>query len=927
MADRKVNIIIKATDEASRVFENVANNALPQFARRVAQASTAFLSVAAIEETVRRAFSAALEAEKATAGLTAALQAQGTASRATVSHLTDHAEALSRVSLADDEAIQGAQKVLISIGGLMGPKLDETTQAALDLSAGLGIDLTEAATMVGKAAQGSVKPFTMLGFEFKGLKTDGEKLDAVLAGIQERFGGMAAAELGTSAGQIHELEEAWGELLETLGKKAIGGVEGISRITKAWQDLNDEANKPRTSGFWNAIATKIVTLGDPKGLVAADVARAAAEMQKLSDNMAEDRLENPMIGFSDAAQVAADKVKAAKDAVAALALAEAAAAKEAERHAKDLAKMIEAAHAANFIPGISTFQMSPFEARKRALQEEIDKLHALKMAYDAAHVGGFSITSEPGGKPFAIENQGPAQLPEDRETDAAKRLVEQLNAVKAAREAAHVGGFGIVTEPGGVPQAIENQGPTQPPEDAARFQELIDQANALRDAEVALDAPVRSVAESWSAVLSVVERLAAAMPKEDTAGLTQIRHLIDVARVQEERVASLRFASPDERLEGTRSAVAALQEAIAAISYLTPKQKEEFAQLTASMLGAGKRAESLGTTMKDAFTGAVTQAAVQLGDTLVDAAFGAKVAWDEALQDILKGLIKAVIQALIMKLITTAIAGGASGGGFVGASGVGPHASASQGGIVPAYAHDGAVAERLLYAAGGATVATIFKPRGTDTVPAMLTPGERVLTVGDTRAVQSGEIVIAARSSKEARTPGARPISGSGGSLVAIPAGRGAGAPPVSAAPAPTVITIRAPRQVAQGFDAGGFVSGAFAAPAFAAGGDILTRTATMRPSMLMPADATLPDGVAYQDLAGPAASARAQAAVSPRARDESGEPDRMPASRPPPAAPAPARTQAPLQVNVGGRRFVDLLITHVDGVIEVNELIEARKF
>jgi len=53
----------------------------------------------------------------------------------------------------------------------------------------------------------------------------------------------------------------------------------------------------------------------------------------------------------------------------------------------------------------------------------------------------------------------------------------------------------------------------------------------------------------------------------------------------------------------------------------------------------------------------------------------------------------------------------------------------------------------------------------------MLTPGERVLTVRDTRAVQSGQIVIAARSTREGRTPGARPISGSDGSLVGIPAG------------------------------------------------------------------------------------------------------------------------------------------------------------
>lgn len=87
------------------------------------------------------------------------------------------------------------------------------------------------------------------------------------------------------------------------------------------------------------------------------------------------------------------------------------------------------------------------------------------------------------------------------------------------------------------------------------------------------------------------------------------------------------------------------------------------------------------------------------------------------------------------------------------------------------YAAEGGLITEGLKRFESTAIAPFFKPRGTDTVPAMLTPGERVLTVTDTRAVQSGQIVIAARSTREGRTPGARPISGSDGSLVAIPAG------------------------------------------------------------------------------------------------------------------------------------------------------------
>jgi hypothetical protein len=232
--DRQVNIVLKARDEASKVFQNVSQNTLPQFAKRVAQTLTAFASVGAVEEVLRRSVNAALEAEKATAGLAAALRAwRPLATRRRTPRR------VSRVALADDEAIQGAQKILVSVGGLLGAKLDQATKSALDLAAGLGIDLAEAATMVAKAAQGSVVPFTRLGFAFQKNATDAEKLDAVLAGVQQRFGGMAAAEIDTTAGKIHELSEAFGELLETFGTRTLDGAKGVTVLTGALRGLND----------------------------------------------------------------------------------------------------------------------------------------------------------------------------------------------------------------------------------------------------------------------------------------------------------------------------------------------------------------------------------------------------------------------------------------------------------------------------------------------------------------------------------------------------------------------------------------------------------------------------------------------------------------------------------------------------------------
>lgn len=86
--------------------------------------------------------------------------------------------------------------------------------------------------------------------------------------------------------------------------------------------------------------------------------------------------------------------------------------------------------------------------------------------------------------------------------------------------------------------------------------------------------------------------------------------------------------------------------------------------------------------------------------------------------DVWKGFVKQVIReviTLITKLLIVKALKLAFGIGF------------ADGGEVPGMATGG----KVIYAAGG------FEPKGTDTVPAMLTPGERVLTVGQNKAFES----------------------------------------------------------------------------------------------------------------------------------------------------------------------------------------------
>lgn len=257
MAKKEVTIVLKAIDEASKVLEHAAKNTLPAFAKSLAQVAAGFVSVGAVEELLRGSINAYIESEKVATRLAGALRAQGLATGELVPKLLEQARALSLVSMASDEAITSAQQVLISVGGLLGPKLTEATKAALDLSAGLGIDLSEAAMRIAKAAEGSVREFTRLGVTFKADASDAEKLDTVLAFVQKRFGGMAANELTTVAGATTQATKAFHELEETLGKvllTAAGGASGIRGVTSALEAMNVQANNPKAQGFWTSLA-------------------------------------------------------------------------------------------------------------------------------------------------------------------------------------------------------------------------------------------------------------------------------------------------------------------------------------------------------------------------------------------------------------------------------------------------------------------------------------------------------------------------------------------------------------------------------------------------------------------------------------------------------------------------------------------------
>ena len=130
----------------------------------------------------------------------------------------DFASQLQQNSTIGDEVILKNAALIQSLGALSTEGLKQATQAAADLAAALGIDLTAAATLVGKAAVGEVGSFSRYGLVIKKGKTAAETFAKALTALQAKFGGAAQAQTKTFTGALEQLNNTFGDLKETVGE-------------------------------------------------------------------------------------------------------------------------------------------------------------------------------------------------------------------------------------------------------------------------------------------------------------------------------------------------------------------------------------------------------------------------------------------------------------------------------------------------------------------------------------------------------------------------------------------------------------------------------------------------------------------------------------------------------------------------------------
>ena len=152
--------------------------------------------------------------------------------------LANYASELQKVTTFGDENTNAAMAQM----GAFGASTEQTktlTKATLDLSAGMGIDLNTAALLVAKSFGTSTNALGRYGVELDSNMTKEEKVAAIAAKVEERYGGLAKQLAQTTSGQLAQAKNAFGDLAEVFGRTVAPAILAIAKLFKFLSEAID----------------------------------------------------------------------------------------------------------------------------------------------------------------------------------------------------------------------------------------------------------------------------------------------------------------------------------------------------------------------------------------------------------------------------------------------------------------------------------------------------------------------------------------------------------------------------------------------------------------------------------------------------------------------------------------------------------------
>ena len=244
-AERSLDRLESATKRATSGTDHLARSA-ERYMKMAAGYAAAIGGVLAANAALQKFIDSTIEAEAVQAKLAAVVRSTGGAAGYSAPQLSEMASALQRVTTYGDEAIIGAQTLLLTFKNIGHDVFPRATESVLDMATVMGTDLNSAAMQLGKALNDPIKGMSALGRA--GVQFTGSQKEMVeqmlrandLAGAQAvilkevegQMGGAARAARGTLGGALTALEEAFGDLFELGGSGSDDLRRAIERIAE-----------------------------------------------------------------------------------------------------------------------------------------------------------------------------------------------------------------------------------------------------------------------------------------------------------------------------------------------------------------------------------------------------------------------------------------------------------------------------------------------------------------------------------------------------------------------------------------------------------------------------------------------------------------------------------------------------------------------
>ena len=277
-ATERLLVRIDATTESLRRELKKADDAVASSSSKMEKAvekinkSFSLLGVAigaaGIGLAFKKVFDATAEQERVTAQLNATLTSTGFAAGKTADELLATASSLQKITRYSDEAVVGAQNLLLTFKDIKGDNFDRATKAILDMSTAMGQDLKSSTIQLGKALNDPIKglgALTRVGVQFtdaqkdliKNMAETGRVAEAqviILQELESQFGGSAEAARNTLAGALEGLSNAFGDLFEAQGS-------ALGPMKQSLNDLEAILSDPAFVQGAQDIAAAILSIG------------------------------------------------------------------------------------------------------------------------------------------------------------------------------------------------------------------------------------------------------------------------------------------------------------------------------------------------------------------------------------------------------------------------------------------------------------------------------------------------------------------------------------------------------------------------------------------------------------------------------------------------------------------------------------------